>query len=238
MSTAASGSCAAGLVKKSKARAPKFRRASPEARREELIAATLTCLRKFGHEGVSVRRISAAAGVTMGLITHHFRGIDTLVAAAYESLAMELLGSSRTVALRDEQDPLRCLHGYFAASFAPEAIDPALFRVWLVFWSLVPHSKAMRAVRDRTYAETRRTLESFLSRLKQMPGVPPFKVAAAAVGIAALMDGLWLELSLDPASLQAAEAVSLCDDWVRALAAGALPGLRVAASGTAARGTT
>ena len=213
-------------MKRSKARGPKFRRESPESRREELIAATLTCLKKFGHEGASVRRISAAAGVTMGLITHHFRSIDTLVAAAYEALAMDLLGSSRTIALQEEHEPLKCLHGYFAASFAPEAIDPALFRVWLVFWSLVPHSKAMRAVRDRTYAETRRTLESLLSALKQTPGVPPFKVTAAAIGLSALMDGLWLELSLDPASFKAAEAVSLCDDWVRALAAGALPGLR------------
>ena len=226
MSTADAGSCAVRLVKRSKAPAPKFRRESPEARREELIAATLTCLKKFGHEGVSVRRISAAAGVSMGLITHHFRGIDTLVAAAYETLAMDLLGSSRTAALRDEHQPLECLHGYFAASFAPEAIDPALFRVWLVFWSLVPHSKAMRAVRDRTHAETRRTLESFLSRLKQVPGVPPFRVGAAAVGLSALMDGLWLELSLAPASFGAAEAVSLCDDFVQALAAGALPRLR------------
>lgn len=221
-------------MKPSKQPAPKFRRESPEARREELIAATLNCLKKYGHEGVSVRRISAAAGVSMGLITHHFRGIDTLVAAAYEALAMGLLSSSRALASRNEREPLKCLHGYFAACFAPEAIDPALFRVWLVFWSLVPHSKAMRAVRDRTYAETRRTLESFLSRLKQMPGVPAFRVAAAAIGLSALMDGLWLELSLDPASFGAAEAISLCDDWVQGLAAGALPGLRVAASGVRA----
>ena len=41
---------------------PKFHRAAPAVRREALVDATLRCLKQFGHEGVSVRRISAAAG--------------------------------------------------------------------------------------------------------------------------------------------------------------------------------
>jgi TetR/AcrR family transcriptional regulator, transcriptional repressor of bet genes len=213
--------------------APKFRREPPEARREELIAATLACLAKFGHAGVSVRRISAAAGVTMGLINHHFAGIDALVAAAYESLATRLLARSRGRALAIDAGPVGCLHAFFAASFTPEALDPALFRTWLVFWSLVPHSADMRAVHDRTYAATRATLETLLSRLKRMPGVPAFRVAAAAIALAALMDGLWVELSLNPASFTAAEAIALCDDWVQGLAAGAFPALRTGSRGAA-----
>jgi TetR/AcrR family transcriptional regulator, transcriptional repressor of bet genes len=205
---------------------PKFRREPPDARREELIAATLACLKKFGHEGVSVRRISAEAGVTMGLITHHFHGIDALLASAYESLAQQLLSRSRDPALALSDEPLASLHAFFAASFEPEALDPALFRTWLVFWSLVPHSPQLRAVRERAYGETRATLEALLSRLKRTPGVPAFKVGSAAIGLSALMDGLWVELSLNPSSFEPSEAVSHCDDWVHGLAAGAFPALR------------
>jgi TetR/AcrR family transcriptional regulator, transcriptional repressor of bet genes len=204
----------------------KFRREPPEARREELIAATLACLSKFGHAGVSVRRISATAGVTMGLINHHFPGIDALVAAAYESLALRLLRRSHERALARDAQPRRCLHAFFAASFAPEALDPALFRTWLVFWSLVPHSAEMRAVHERTYAETRAALEALLSRLKRVPGVAPFRVGPAAIGLTALMDGLWVELSLNPASFAPAQAIALCDDWVHGLAAGTFAALR------------
>jgi TetR/AcrR family transcriptional regulator, transcriptional repressor of bet genes len=205
---------------------PKFRREPPEARREDLIAATLACLKKFGHEGVSVRRISAEAGVTMGLITHHFHGIDALLASAYESLAQQLLSRSRDPALELSDEPLASLHAFFAASFEPEALDPALFRTWLVFWSLVPHSPQLRAVRERAYGETRATLETLLSRLNRTPGVPAFKVGSAAIGLSALMDGLWVELSLNPSSFAPSEAVSHCDDWVHGLAAGAFPALR------------
>jgi AcrR family transcriptional regulator len=213
---------------------PKFRREPPDARREELIAATLACLRKFGHEGVSVRRISAEAGVSMGLINHHFHGIDALLATTYESLARQLLSRSRDPALAVAGEPLESLHAFFAASFEPEALDPALFRVWLVFWSLVPHSPGLQAVRERAHGETRATLEALLTRLKRVPGVPAFKVGSAAIGLSALMDGLWVELSLNPSSFAPSEAVSLCDDWVHGLAAGAFPALRTSKRGKVA----
>ncbi|HEX4618894.1 MAG TPA: TetR family transcriptional regulator C-terminal domain-containing protein [Steroidobacteraceae bacterium] len=205
---------------------PKFRRAAPDARRGELIAATLACLSKLGHEGVSVRRISAEAGVSMGLITHHFRSIDSLVAAAYRSLAEGLLSRSREPALAIAGDPLESLHAFFAASFAPHALDPAIFRTWLVFWSRVPHSAELRAVRNLTYRESCATLATLLTRLRRAPGVPAFRLGPAATGLAALMDGLWVELSLSPSSFEPRQAVALCDDWVRALAAGAFPALR------------
>ena len=190
------------------------------------MSATLACLRKFGHQGVSVRRISAEAGVSMGLINHHFPGIAGLVAAAYDSLATTLLAASREHALAVSGEPLERLDAFFQASFAPDALDPALFRTWLVFWSLVPHSPEMRVVHDRTYGATRATLETLLARLKRGPSVPPFRVTSASIGLAALMDGLWVELSLNPASFDGHEAVALCNDWVQALAAGAFPGLR------------
>lgn len=215
------------MKRSSQASEPKFRREPPAARREELVSATLACLRKHGHEGVSVRRISAEAGVSMGLINHHFPGIAGLVAAAYDSLATTLLAASREHALAVSGEPLERLDAFFRASFAPDALDPALFRTWLVFWSMVAHSPEMRAVHARTYAATRATLEMLLGRLKRRPGVSGFRIAPAAIGLSALMDGLWAELSLNPRSFRASRAVALCDDWVCALAAGAFPGLRI-----------
>jgi len=207
--------------------APKFRRVSAAVRREDLISATLVCLQKFGHEGVSVRRISAEAGVTMGLINHHFGGIAGLVAAAYDTLATTLLNASRTRSLQGTASPIQRLQRFFEASFSPGALEPALFRTWLVFWSLVPHAPQVRAVHDRTYGDTRAALEGLLRRLQREPATPAFRVRPAAIGLAALIDGLWVELSLNPQSFTAAAATALCMDWVSALSNGALPSLRL-----------
>src|SRR5271155_4088748 len=80
---------------KKQPRVPKFRRATPAVRREALVEATLRCLKKYGHDGVSVRRISAAAGVSIGLINHHFPSKSGLIAETYETLALALLDSIR-----------------------------------------------------------------------------------------------------------------------------------------------
>jgi len=209
-----------------RAAGPKFRRVARAERREALIAAALRCLRQYGHGGVSVRRISAEARVSMGLINHHFAGSASLIAAAYESLSMALIDATRRQAEAARAlAPAARLARFFEASFAPEALDPGLFRIWLVFWSMVAHAPEIRAVHQRTGAQHRAVLEALLGALRRAPGVTPFRVARAAVGLAALMDGLWVDLSLNPASPTAATAIALCNDWVAALARGAFPGL-------------
>ncbi len=62
---------------------PAFTRAEPDARRLSLIEATARVLASHGAAGVSVRTISAEAGVSPGLLGHYFDGIDALVAATY-----------------------------------------------------------------------------------------------------------------------------------------------------------
>lgn len=204
---------------------PKFHRETPAVRREALVEATLRCLKQHGHEGVSVRRISAAAGVSIGLINHHFPSKSGLVAEAYETLAISLQDSIRGHADNPAMTPRERLTGFFRASFAPEIIDPALFNVWLVFWSMVAHSPEIRAVHDRTYGKYRGMLESLLGQLSQSEAVPAFKLRPAAIALSALLDGLWVELSLSPGTVKPRDAMALCDDWVTALCNGAFPRL-------------
>jgi AcrR family transcriptional regulator len=203
---------------------PKFRRETPAARRKALVGATLQCLEKYGHEGVSVRRISAAAGVSIGLINHHFPSKSGLVAETYETLALSLLASIRSQAGR-AATPRERISSFFRASFAPDLLDPRLFNVWLVFWSMVAHSPEIREVHDRTYRRYRATLEGLLGQLARSGAAPRFKLRSAAIALAALLDGLWVELSLSAATFKPREAIALCEDWVNALCNGAFPRL-------------
>jgi AcrR family transcriptional regulator len=207
---------------------PKFHRATPAVRREALVDATLRCLKRFGHEGVSVRRISAAAGVSIGLINHHFPSKSGLIAETYETLALSLLDSIRRQAENKSVTPRQRLSNFFRASFAPEILDPQLFTVWLVFWSMVTHSAEIRAVHFSTYAKYRAVLESLLGQLVESDASPAFKLRPAAIALSALLDGLWVELSLSPTIFKPREAISLCEDWVDALCNGGFPRLMVA----------
>ena len=210
-------------MKKKQRHVPKFRRATPEVRREALVEATLSCLKKYGHEGVSVRRISAEAGVSIGLINHHFPSKSGLIAETYEVLALSLQEELRARAQNRTASPRERLSGFFRASFAPELLDPQLFNVWVVFWSMVAHSPEIREVHDRTYGKYRSLLESLLGELVKSGAAPKLKLRSAAIALSALLDGLWVELSLSAETFKPREAIGICEDWINALCTGAFP---------------
>ena len=205
---------------------PKFRRATPAVRREALIDATLTCLKKYGHDGVSVRRISAAAGVSIGLINHHFPNKAGLIAETYQTLSLSLTESIRARVEDKEVPPRQRLSRFFEESFTPELLDPELFNVWVVFWSMVAHSPEIRAVHDQTYGQYRRVLERLIDELVRTGAAPRLKTRSAAISLNALLDGLWVELSLSPSTFKPSEAIAICEDWVDALCNGAFPRLQ------------
>src|ERR1700730_9533840 len=207
---------------------PKFHRATPAVRREALVDATLSCLKQFGHEGVSVRRISAAAGVSIGLINHHFPRQAGLVAGTDQKLGLSLLDWIRSQAENKAVSPRDRLSNFFRASFDPEILDPQLFNVWLVFWSMVAHSPEIRAVHFSTYGKYRSVLESLLGQLVSSGGAPPFQLRPGAIALSALLDGFWVELSLSPTVFKPREAIALCEDWVTALCQGGFPRLLAA----------
>jgi TetR/AcrR family transcriptional regulator, transcriptional repressor of bet genes len=193
-------------------RGRKFRRESAPDRRQALIDATLSCLRTFGRDGASIRRISAHAGVSIGLINHYFPSSALLIAAAYERLATSLLDSIRPQDADVELTARERLSRFFSASFSTHVLDPTVFNAWLVFWDMVSHSPEVRAVHDKTYGAYRAALESLLGELEGARS--KLGLRQAAIGLAALLDGLWIELSLNPDTFKAQHAVALCEAWV------------------------
>jgi AcrR family transcriptional regulator len=207
---------------------PKYRRESPETRREHLVAATLRCLSQHGHQGVSVRRIATASGVSVGLINHHYASIEDLIAHAYETLASGIVEKLLAEVDRADPTPRARLSAFFAASFSPLVLDPALLGVWVVFWSMIRHSAVMQAVQKRSFRAYQAVLEKELGALVAEAGVGPLDVGLLAVGLAALLDGSWLEWSLNPTGFQPEAGVRLCEAWVDALCAGGFARLRPA----------
>ncbi len=90
---------------------------------------------------------------------------------------------------------------------------------------MVAHSPEIRAVHDKTYGKYRSILESLLGQLAESGATPPFRLRPAAIALSALLDGLWVELSLSPTTFKPREAIALCEDWVNALCNGAFPRL-------------
>jgi AcrR family transcriptional regulator len=194
----------------------KFERHLPEARRQALIRATLACLARAGHDGLSIRRISEEAGVSVGLINHHFPSKTALVAEAYRTLHARLAAAfdQALSAAPDELTARQRLERYVEASFSAPNLDPDILHIWVVFWSLSRHTPEIRQVREATYAASLAVLERLIADALREAGRPTKGAHLAAIGMTALLDGLWLEWCLNPATFTPAEGVVLAKAWV------------------------
>ncbi|HET9389967.1 MAG TPA: TetR family transcriptional regulator C-terminal domain-containing protein [Steroidobacteraceae bacterium] len=193
---------------------PRFERKLPEARRLALIEATIESLKRFGHEGLSIRRISAQARVSIGLINHHFPTKDALVAEAYRHFNNELVGSLRQAVANAPPAPRARLRAFLEASFSPPNLDSDVLAVWVVFWGLYRHSKDIQRVQSETYHGYVDLLRGMLADLEREVGALRFNLRLAAIGLTSLIDGLWLEWCLDPDNFEPREAVQLCEAWI------------------------
>ena len=81
------------------AKAPQFSRELAEVRRRELIDAARASLAARGLGAASVRDVAARAGVSPGLIRHHFGSFDALLAEAYRHVVARIdLGIDAAIA--------------------------------------------------------------------------------------------------------------------------------------------
>ena len=217
------GDAAAQPAPPAEARRPRFQRQLPQQRRAALIAATIECLKRYGHDGLSIRTISAQAGVSVGLINHHFPNKDELVASAFRYFNRELVDGLKTAAARPATPAAR-LRAFLEASFSPPNLDADVLAVWVVFWGMYRHSRPIQRVQRETYADYVRLIRGLLADLigkapeTGKPRGRGINLRLASIGLTALIDGLWLEWCLEPGNFRPRAAVTLCETWVEGLA--------------------
>ncbi|HEY0596386.1 TetR/AcrR family transcriptional regulator [Sphingopyxis sp.] len=188
-----------------------FTRESADARRADLIDATAACLAEHGLAGTNVRAICAKAGVSPGLLRHYFGGIDDLVAATYEATSDRMDAIFAAAVDGAGTDPRARLSAYLTASFRPPVTDPELLGAWTAFWALARSDARMADIHAASYAGYRARLGELLVACGATDA------ERLAIMLTAMVDGLWLELSLDSTSFGAGAAVAMVERAVAAL---------------------
>ncbi len=197
------------------ARQSTFTRADPDERRQSLIEATARALAERGAAGVSVRAICTEAGVSPGLLRHYFAGVSEAIAETYRWIG-ETIGVALNAAVKEAgDDPRARLLAYLSASFRPPIASPELLASYVAFWSLTRSDAAVAQVRAEVYGDFRKGLEDCIRALR--PDLSDVRLPAVA--LTALIDGLWLELSLGNAPFTPEEAENLTESWLDALLA-------------------
>lgn len=193
---------------------PAFTRANPDERRQSLIEATARVLASKGAAGVSVRAICAEAAVSSGLLRHYFAGVSEAIAETYRWTGARIDAALAQAVAAADTDPRARLIAYLAANFRPPIATPGLVACYIAFWSLTRSDPRVATVRAEVYGDFRNELERLISAYRPDSG----DTRLTAIALTALIDGLWLELSLGEAPFSAEDAETLAARWLDALA--------------------
>jgi TetR/AcrR family transcriptional repressor of bet genes len=184
-----------------------------EYRRQLLIGGTIKSMAERGVGGTTVRSICADAGSSRGLIGHYYASKEELVAAAFRQLFTTV---SRSV-VEDQarvggtaNDRLRAIPRLV---FSPPVFTEFNRHAFLAFWHEIRFNPAVREANRELYLDyTKRTQALFgQAAVECKVGIDH---RSAAIGLIALIDGLWLEMTIDDKVVSVAKAIELCLHYI------------------------
>jgi betaine-aldehyde dehydrogenase len=180
-----------------------------DARRSQLIEATIDTMAEVGFAATTLALIGQRAGISPGLVAHYFGDKDGLLDATLRSLAARLARET-AIRLRAARSPRARVRAVIDANLAPREFEKRTSSVWLAFWGQVVHSARLKRIQ---HVYQQRMLSNLRHGLRQLVGDENGPRLAAT--IAALIDGLWLNASLSGgADVDGAVARAIVTDFV------------------------
>lgn len=184
--------------------APKYTRLTGEERRAELIAAGLACMARGGIQEFTVDRICAEAGVSRGLITHHFGSMNGLLAAVYAAMYRAATEAGRPTVPGEPR-----LAALLDAFFAPETFNRDALTIWLTLWGQISINPELRLEHRAQYADYLADVADAIDEIAAERG-RAVDARALAKTLICLVDGLGLQHCIDPATMPAKTAKAAC----------------------------
>ena len=196
--------------------AARQKRLSHDERRRLIIETTLACLARNGADGTSLRSVCRDMGVAPSLVTHFFAGWHDLLLAAYE-LLLERFMAQLTPLMTQAFPSARArmeelIRRYLRTDWLGENTIGANIALWQLSRSVVDLQPAFsRSLQQRTDL-----LREALAALAVEQGAR-IDVDDMTACFILMLDGVWLELSLNPANFTDERASRICWSWINAV---------------------
>lgn len=191
-----------------------------DARRRLIIETTLASLARRGADGTSLRLVCRDMGVAPSLVTHFFSGWHDVLVAAYDLLTEGFM-ARLTPILAQEYPTARArmvaVIGCYLALDGDGGGDASNnVGANIAFWQLSRTVIELQAAFARFLQDRQRVLRGALAEVAAESGrhIDLDDMTACFI---LMMDGIWLEMSLNPDSISAPRAHKMCWAWIDAV---------------------
>lgn len=177
---------------------PRSRTAPPEARRRQLIEATIASISKHGISGTTLNKVTQEAGLSLGLVNFHFESKEELLAATLRHLAEEHRGLWISKSSRPDIDAATKLQAIVDAQFHPKICNRRKLAVWFAFFGESRHRQAYRRISGIVDLERQDVTADLCAKIIDEGGYASVSAHAVSQMLEGLFDGLWLNILMYP----------------------------------------
>jgi len=181
-----------------------------ELRRTQLIEATMDVIAKRGFAGITLAEVADAAGLSAGIVNFYFKTKEELLVETLRHMAQQYQAHWTTALGRAASDPAARLAAMVDADFDPQIASRKGVTVWYAFWGEArwrpEYLRVCAALSDAFFDQTRELCRAII----ESGGYAELDADAVARGLNAMIDGLWLDLLVNPKGLDRAEAKRTC----------------------------
>jgi TetR/AcrR family transcriptional repressor of bet genes len=174
------------------------RTASREARRQQLIDATMKCIARKGMGSTTLSDVAKEAGLSQGIVNLHFESKDNLLAETLTTLADEYR-EKFDKALRDAgPGPADKLWAIMEHDLRPSICNRGKLAVWFAFWGEVksrPTYQRICAEWDQRYDDV---VAELCDEIAAEGGYKNATASSVAFTLAPMINGFWLSCLISP----------------------------------------
>ena len=159
-------------------------------RQWELSRAAFEAVVKFGLRGTTLDRVGDIAGVSKGVVLHHFKDKSALLEAVFRR-SNSLLSMSLVELFQHTETQYERLWAIAHANFSEPIYNKEVCQAWVSLLSEVPQSKNCQRVQAANNARINSNLSHELKHFLE-----PEVVTDAANILGILIDGIWVRAGL------------------------------------------
>lgn len=197
--------------------APGKRTASKEARRAQLIQATIRSIARYGLSDTTVATVAREAKLSQGIVNLHFQSKERLLVETLRFVADEYKDAWEKALAQAGPSHAEQLEALVYVDFEPTVFDRNKIAVWFAYWSETksrPTYRKLCAERDRGYDGK---LQELVTAIIEEGGYDSLDAATVTDGLSAMSAGLWLDLLVNPRGSSRDRARKACHTWLARL---------------------
>lgn len=174
----------------------KSRKASKETRQQQLIEATIDSLAQRGYSDTTLANVADGAKLSRGIVNFHFESKEKLLVATLQHMSDEYAAHWNAALEKAAPTAAGRMWALVHADFDRKICTKRKLGAWCAFWGEAKSRPTYQALCGSTDQNYQRVFVDLCRQLRD-EGDYAYDPEPMALGICAMMEGLWFRLMMN-----------------------------------------